>query len=159
MSEKNEIELKPCPFCGSEAVIKQFICKGCYRAACTNIHCPGDAHSTVCDTPEAAAANWNIRVAEAVGNAAAMCEALKNIAAYAQEAKCHTTDAHILGYLDQIESWAKAALAAPPRNADVGTAEEQAERYKKQPGGIYHTLTLTDALEWAQRPYGKGGGK
>jgi len=56
------IELKPCPFCGSKAVIKQFICNGCYRAACTNRHCPGDAHSTVCDTPEAAMAAWNQRI-------------------------------------------------------------------------------------------------
>jgi len=38
----------------------------------------------------------------------------------------------IRGLLDQMEmicATAKAALAAPPRNCDVGTAEEQARRY------------------------------
>ena len=39
-------------------------------------------------------------------------EACANIAEYARSAMCHTTDAHVLGYLNQIEGWAKAALAA-----------------------------------------------
>ena len=45
-------------------------------------------------------------------------EACANIAEYARSAMCHATDAHVLGYLNQIEGWAKAALAAPPRNCD-----------------------------------------
>ena len=46
-------------------------------------------------------------------------EACANIAEYARSAMCHATDAHVLGYLNQIEGWAKAALAEPPRNCDV----------------------------------------
>lgn len=44
------------------------------------------------------------------------------------------------------------ARAMPKRQCDVGTAEEQAERYHAT-GEVYHTLTLTNALEWAQMPY------
>ena len=46
-----------------------------------------------------------------LGNAAAMREACANIAEYAKTAACHTEDAHLLGYLNQIERWAEAALA------------------------------------------------
>ena len=63
-------------------------------------------------------------------NMKAMREACANIAEYAKAAKCHTEDAHTLGFLDQIELWAKAALAAPARNCDVGTAEEQEVRFR-----------------------------
>ena len=58
------------------------------------------------------------------GNAAAIREALENIAGYAETARCHTEDAHVLGYLEQIEKWANEALSAPARQCDVGTAEE-----------------------------------
>lgn len=58
-----------------------------------------------------------------VGNAAAMREACANIAEYSKTAACHTEDAHLLGYLNQIEMWAEAALSAPPRNCDICTVE------------------------------------
>lgn len=45
-----------------------------------------------------------------------------------------------------------AALSAPPRQCDVGTPDEQERRYKAT-GEVYHTLTLTNALAWAQMPY------
>ena len=51
-----------------------------------------------------------------LGNAAKMREAFDNIAEYAKAAACHTEDAHLLGYLNQIERWAEAALSTPPRN-------------------------------------------
>ena len=47
---------------------------------------------------------------------------------------------------------ARNALSAPPRQCDIGTAEEQEERYKAT-GEVYHTSTLTNALAWAQMPY------
>ena len=47
---------------------------------------------------------------------AKMREAFDNIAEYAKAAACHTEDAHLLGYLNQIERWAEAALSTPPRN-------------------------------------------
>ena len=67
-----------------------------------------------------------------VGNAAKLREACANIAAYARSAQCHATDAHILGYLSQIEMWACAALAAPPRNCDVHTADELKAIFKSE---------------------------
>ena len=47
------------------------------------------------------------------------------------------------------------ALSALPRNCDAGTAEEQEARYRAT-GELYHTLTLANALKWAQMPYEKG---
>ena len=64
-------------------------------------------------------------------NAAAMREACANIAEYAKTAACYTEDAHLLGYLNQISMWAEDAISAPPRNCDVGTVEEQEERFTK----------------------------
>ena len=56
-----------------------------------------------------------------------------------------------------------AALAAPPRNCDVGTAEEQAERYDKfcDIHACRSDCPLFRAayceLAWAQMPYEEGG--
>lgn len=72
-----------------------------------------------------------------VGNTAAMREACVNIVEYARSARCHTDDAHVLGFLDQIERWAQAALAEPPRNCDVGTEEEQKRMFKEYCGKHY----------------------
>ena len=100
-----------------------------------------------------------------LGNAAKMREALENIAEYAKAAECHTEDAHLLGYLNQISMWAEDAISAPPRNCDVGTPEEQHRRFMKWCGkhGIdgdmdvacaYPDMCCTlCALRWAQMPY------
>jgi hypothetical protein len=88
---------------------------------------------------------------------------------------CHATDAHLLGYLNQIEGWSKAALAAPPRNCDVGTAKEQDERFHRfckchrtgSCAGCHNPVkdyTVANgvrecALVWAQMPYEEGGAK
>ena len=89
----------------------------------------------------------------AVGNAAAMREALENSNGLLEE-------------LAAIGEWGEsareqiaenhAALSAPPRNCDVGTAEEQEARYHAT-GNVYHTLTLQEVLSWAQMPYEEGG--
>jgi len=60
-----------------------------------------------------------------VGNAAATREALETVRKYVKET---TPDKVMLGV---IEVWCDEALAKPPRNCDVGTAEEQAERFAK----------------------------
>lgn len=57
----------------------------------------------------------------------------------------------------EIERIVAAALSAPPRQCDVGTPEEQEKRYKLK-REVYHTLTLTNALAWAQTPYEEEGG-
>lgn len=65
-------------------------------------------------------------------NIKAMREALENIAEYAKAAACHTEDAHLLGYLNQIAMWAEDALSAPPRNCDrISDAVIQSLRDKK----------------------------
>ena len=103
-------------------------------------------------------------------NAAKMREALENIAEYAKAAECHTEDAHLLGYLNQIERWAEAALDEPPRNCDVGTAEEQYARVlafcKRHKVGfrcvdcpVNGVFPKNCALIWSQMPYEDGGEK
>ena len=82
-------------------------------------------HAAIKNVSETLAKVGPLYDAESIGNAAKLREACANIAEYARSAMCHTTDAHVLGYLNQIEGWAKAALAAPPRNCDVLSAQEQ----------------------------------
>ena len=53
----NEMELKPCPFCGSSRV-KFYRVTGMYEAACSDCRCT----SGIEGTKEAAAAAWNTRV-------------------------------------------------------------------------------------------------
>ena len=99
-------------------------------------------------------------------------EACANIAEYARSAQCHTEDAHVLGYLNQIEGWAKAALAEPVRNYEIGTAGEQTIRFNKF---CLDNRTENDfgcgdckcnsedskkcEFLWAQMPYEEGGAK
>lgn len=109
---------------------------------------------------------------ESVGNAAKLREACANIAEYARSAQCHTEDAHVLGYLNQIEGWAEAALSAPPRNCDVGTADEQSQRfdafcdankYVGDDGANWCSPkcpcsnSINCGVVWAQMPYEEGG--
>lgn len=101
-------------------------------------------------------------------------EACANIAEYARSAMCHATDTHVLGYLNQIEGWAKAALAEPVKNCEVGTAREQAKRMDAFCAS--HGERIDDSwrcdncplcsinrceLAWAQMPYveKEGGAK
>ena len=62
-----------------------------------------------------------------------------------------------------------AALSARPRNCDIGTAEEQAERYEKfcyahrsrekGCGGCPLCDIVCCGFAWTQMPYGEGGAK
>ena len=103
--------------------------------------------------------------------AAKMREACENIAEYAKTAACHIEDiddAHLLSYLNQIERWAESAISSPPRNCDVGTAEEQSARFDAQcrkhmgcltcpfrakDGGVHNLCEFA----WSQMPYEKEG--
>lgn len=68
---------------------------------------------------------------------------------------------------NESQKMLRAALAAPPRNCDVGTAEEQFERwyafcdrYDKDCTGCPCKSPYTTAYcfaRWAQMPYEKGG--
>ena len=73
----------------------------------------------------------------AVGNAAAMLEALEKIANMGEEIdyQLGSSDETVYAFRHErslaysISECARTALSAPPRNCDVGTAEEQAERF------------------------------
>ena len=56
---------------------------------------------------------------------------------------------------------AKAALAEPIRNCDVGTAEEQVERHVKWCNNDRCVFTCCSVCfaEWSQMPYEEGGAK
>ena len=69
-----------------------------------------------------------------VGNTAKMREALEAVVKVGYPYNFHHEAPHISGYCYEITTAINkcfAALAEPPRNCDVGTAEEQAERYRK----------------------------
>ena len=112
-----------------------------------------------------------------LGNAAKMRDVCANIEEYAKAASCHTDDSHLLGYLCQIERWAESALAAPPRNCDVGKPEEQQDRFREfcrrhfdaRECGLGRSVAKCPAYQggknpdcslwWAQMPYEEGGAK
>lgn len=108
---------------------------------------------------------------KSVGNAAAMREALEKIE---KMAHCDLSNVYPK-YRDMfndkiggIEREARAALAKPPRNCDVGTAEAQCQRM------FHYCIEKGDCsvcerrknmsfrgcvLDWAQMPYEEGGSK
>ena len=103
-----------------------------------------------------------------VGNAAKMREALSD-ACYAMFDFLKTQNG---GYEEMAKALdkAKAALAAPPRNCDVGTDEEQLRRYEdlcdRHTCGSMCSLTGCPMYEydcspfaWGQMPYEEGGAK
>ena len=110
----------------------------------------------------------------AVGNAAAMREALENVRFYLphflQYMRLHCEDAEAGGYYEKILEVINAALSAPPRNCDVGTPKEQSARFDahclKNMGCLTCPLREKDGgvpkyceLAWAQMPYDEGGAK
>lgn len=96
----------------------------------------------------------------AVGNTAAMREALKEIDRVVFDKRRHTkeeVEAHRL---------ATEALTVPPRNCDVGTAEEQAKRLNEWCNGRHCVNCQFKGgwpdeckLRWVQMPYEEGGAK
>lgn len=97
-----------------------------------------------------------------MGNAQKMREAAK----YVQSTMERLRDPTDKNNAEFIRIWeiVSAALAAPPRNCDVGTADEQAQRfywechsYKRQPDECEAScpmiMSLNCALTWAQMPY------
>ena len=89
-------------------------------------------------------------------------------AAATREREAGAAAAQICGEVGEMIG-REAALSAPPRNCDVGTAEEQAARFhsfcksNKQPGDVYscdrcRLNSIEDCeLAWAQMPYEAGG--
>ena len=90
------------------------------------------------------------------GNAAAMREALLRCNAIAQLPECRNLQA-----IKDMRGIIRAALSAPPRNCDVGTAEEQTQRHIDHcrvhvcKECKYRWLRGSCSLAWAQAPYEK----
>ena len=91
----------------------------------------------------------------AVGDAAKLREALLKANGVLIEAAHHNLTEE---YINECLALIHAALAAPARNCDVGTPEEQNKRLCSNYFSIRrsdHSFTRT-ALEWAQMPYEEG---
>lgn len=86
----------------------------------------------------------------AVGNLAAMREALEHVEKLAREFAAGNY--YVSDFPKMLIDAIRPALSEPPRNCDVGTVEEQCERYRAT-GETHHTLTLVNALTWAQMQY------
>ena len=98
-------------------------------------------------------------------NVKAMREALDRIGNIAGFVAENCGDQQTATYMTDIISDVQAALAKPPRNCDVGTAEEQAERYfdycKRYPmcEGCPHCAISECELAWGQMQYEEGDAK
>ena len=105
-----------------------------------------------------------------LGNAAAMREALEALVGVIDE--CNSGNPlwwHIGAKGVKPLKDARASLAAPPMNCDVGTVDEQSERFhsfcesNKQCGDVYscercQLNSIEDCeLAWSQMPYKEGG--
>lgn len=93
------------------------------------------------------------------GNAAAMREALKLALSLLDLDKGCSYKTISQKDIDFIKS----ALSAPPRNCDVGTAEEQTKRFRRFCNNTkcqYCNITFNNgscSFNWAQTPYEEGG--
>lgn len=106
--------------------------------------------------------NPNGKNYEGVGNAAAMRDALDGMCKASQEVFCSFARETFYGERRLVSlgvafDKAKAALSAPPRQCDVGTAEEQGERcmaqfdqWRRKGDG---KKLITAIMAWAQTPY------
>ena len=109
-------------------------------------------------------------------NPAAMRDALISIVASVKD-ESEDTELPCVAYgiARRVRRMAEAALAAPPRNCDVGTAEDKVERFGEYCISHKATLPLPDRcrrcrirgemhvhkciFEWEQMPYEKGVAK
>lgn len=135
-----------------------------YDALSDALGTDGDASA---DLEEAKAIGRHF-VIKSYGNAAKMREALNEI-----QLVCYKAGITI-GYdvaCGIIKSKSRAALSAPPRNCDVGTSEEQAERFRSFCNGMRSDIEGMCASEcpciecssmchcmtkWSQMPYEEG---
>lgn len=119
---------------------------------------------------------WAMRLAEACEQSVTDCNQLGNAVAM-REALEAIKDTLDKWRLNGVEYWqyselfdiANTVLSAPPRNCDVGTAEEQSERYEKfcyahrsrekGCGGCPLCDIVCCGFAWLQMPYEEGGAK
>lgn len=132
-------------------------------------------HAMTCEANERLREHLEIALEDnerPVGNAAALRSALEKVRFYLpyflQYMRLHWEDAEAGGYYERILEVVNAALSAPARQCDVGTAEEQFDRFAKHcigkdcdscEHGNRGRSHAHCALVWAQTPYDaeKGG--
>lgn len=100
-----------------------------------------------------------------LGNGAKMRKALLFVKQYFDKIDPFNIETYTFAQIevDYIKAAISAALAAPPRNCDVGTAQEQEERYLKlkrehvdrlaRCPAVGPSFFFPDSLYWAQMPY------
>lgn len=108
--------------------------------------------------------NSNSKLREAVESLLDLLDDMgvtEEIILIADKNRCHKESLHTDKALEVLRK-AKDALAEPPRNCDVGTAEEQEERYFKLKKEYIDRVTycpavgqswFPDSLYWAQMEY------
>ena len=124
-----------------------------------------------------AAVNHPVTNCNRLGNAAKMREALERCASMGEQIENQLGSSEDTVYAfrgerclaHNISECARAALSAPPRNCDIGTAAEQHERFynfcdkveecKECPLWRGGGLTSKCSVYWAQLPYEEGGKK
>ena len=92
------------------------------------------------------------------GDAAKLREALKRIVAASIVAKNANAPEWILQRMADIFAMATTALAAPPRNCDVGTDNEQIRRWKEFCDHYEVDRSPESFARWTQGPYFEEGG-
>ena len=109
-------------------------------------------------------------VNETVGDAAAMRDALEAARSFVVNLEIEPFS-HLDEVASELLARIDAALAKPPRNCDVGTAEEQAKRLrefcKKHRDGVRRCsrcpveriFPKDCTLAWTQLPYEEGGAR
>lgn len=102
-----------------------------------------------------------------VGNAAKLREAAVKIIGYLEPIRKWTMPTQengteltaLFAAVDTVYQMAKAALAAPPRNCDVGVPEERIQRWSKFCKARSKKLPPIHGFEWEDYPYEEGGAK
>lgn len=91
----------------------------------------------------------------------AVREALEALSAWVKVVKNNPKDTTAIECAEFVEETIRVALAAPPRNCDIGTAEEQMERFCKLCEMDYIPEDCPDdcPFAWGQTPYEEGGAK
>ncbi len=100
-----------------------------------------------------------------LGDAAALREVVTALAAVILPPRDKAGDGGWLAWVRAMQGKARAALAKPPRNCDVGTAEERAQRLNEWCSGRHCVNCQFKGgwpdeckLRWAQMPYEEEGG-
>lgn len=92
----------------------------------------------------------------AVGDSAKLREALEVLLNTMCNWDDHLPPVIREGELREAYRKAESALAAPPRNCDIGTVDEQTERFVDFTSLCFQSEVVRLVIKWAQMPYKEG---